>query len=201
MNTKEKILYSALTLFSTKGYSAVSVRQIAAEVGIKASSLYNHFESKQNILNELIKMNIDYIKNFLEKIQLEDMIISKEYTDIELFNNTFINKILKIIKFFLENSNVVKFRKLLTIEQFNDPKMSALYQKIFITDILEYIENFFNCLMNNNIIVKTDPYILALQFYSPIFLLLYNEDGTNKDDYANVEKHIYQFKNTYSMKG
>ncbi len=55
MNTKEKILSVALTLFSTKGYKAVSVRHIASDVGIKASSLYNHFENKQEILDELIK--------------------------------------------------------------------------------------------------------------------------------------------------
>lgn len=55
MTTKEKILNAALTLFSEKGYNAVSVRHIAAEVGIKASSLYNHFENKQDILHELVE--------------------------------------------------------------------------------------------------------------------------------------------------
>lgn len=201
MNTKEKILNSALNLFSTKGYSAVSVRNIAAEVGIRASSLYNHFESKQDILDELIKINIRYIKDFLEEMYRECKINNKKYTNPESFSNNFIDTNLRIIKFFLENSTVVKFRKLLTIEQFSNPELSALYQKIFISDILKYESDFFTCLMENNIIIKADPYILALQFYSPIFLLLYDENKRNKDDYLNVKKHIFHFRDTYSMKG
>lgn len=201
MNTKEKILNSALNLFSTKGYSAVSVRNIAAEVGIRASSLYNHFESKQDILDELIKVNIRYIKDFVEEMYMEYKINTKKYTNPESFSNNFIDSNLRIIKFLLENSTVVKFRKLLTIEQFSNPELSALYQKIFISDILKYESDFFTCLMENNIIIKADPYILALQFYSPIFLLLYDENKRNKDDYLNVKKHIFHFRDTYSMKG
>lgn len=201
MNTKEKILNAALTLFSEKGYNAVSVRHIAAEVGIKASSLYNHFESKQDILNELVEKNIKYIDDFLEKMKIEDFINSDKYNKMESFNNIFIDISLKIIKFFLENSNVIKFRKMLIIEQFSNSKLSALYHKIFITDILEYESRLFKCFMDKNILIKSDPYILALQFYSPIFLLLYNEDKINKKDYINVKKHIFQFKDTYTMKG
>lgn len=55
---------------------------------------------------------------------------------------------LKIIKFFLENATVVKFRKMLIIEQFSNPELSALYQKIFITDILEYESKLFKCFMD-----------------------------------------------------
>ena len=44
-DTRQKILAKALELFSVHGYDAVSVGQIAAAVGIKAPSLYNHFPS------------------------------------------------------------------------------------------------------------------------------------------------------------
>ena len=183
MTTKEQILNAALTLFSEKGYNAVSVRHIAAEVGIKASSLYNHFENKQDILHELVEKNIKYINDFIEKMDIENLFNSDKFTNIESFNSTFIDMSLKIIKFFLENATVVKFRKMLIIEQFSNPELSALYQKIFITDILEYESKLFKCFMDKNILIKTDPYILALQFYSPIFLLLYNEDKINKKLY------------------
>ena len=46
-DTRQKILAKALELFSVHGYDAVSVGQIAAAVGIKAPSLYNHFPSKR----------------------------------------------------------------------------------------------------------------------------------------------------------
>ena len=54
MNTKERIIEKSLTLFSKRGYNAVTVRDIASAVGIKASSLYNHFENKQNIFNTIV---------------------------------------------------------------------------------------------------------------------------------------------------
>ena len=41
-NTKETILFESLKLFADKGYDGVTVRDIAAEVGIKQSSLYKH---------------------------------------------------------------------------------------------------------------------------------------------------------------
>ena len=45
-DTRQMILTQALRLFSENGYDAVSVGEIAAAVGIKAPSLYNHFRSK-----------------------------------------------------------------------------------------------------------------------------------------------------------
>ena len=45
-DTKQKIIEKALELFSVHGYDAVSVGDIAKAVGIKAPSLYNHFQSK-----------------------------------------------------------------------------------------------------------------------------------------------------------
>ena len=129
------------------------------------------------------------------------MIESETCSNAESFENNFIDVSLKIIRFFLENINVIKFRKILTIEQFNRPELAALYRKIFISDILEYESNLFDYLMKKNILIKNDPYILALQFYSPIFLLLYNEEQINKEDYETIKKHILQFKDTYIMKG
>src|SRR5690554_7789726 len=54
MTTKELILHTALRLFSKRGYDGVSMRELAAEVGIKASSIYNHFSSKEDIFNSLL---------------------------------------------------------------------------------------------------------------------------------------------------
>ena len=52
-STKDRILDEALTLFSEKGYANVYVGEIAARVGIKAPSLYNHFKSKDEIIREM----------------------------------------------------------------------------------------------------------------------------------------------------
>ncbi len=54
ISRKEEIIKVAATLFKEKGYSAVSMRDIAAEMDIKAASLYNHINGKQEILAEII---------------------------------------------------------------------------------------------------------------------------------------------------
>ena len=52
-STKNKILLISIKLFSQYGYNEVSMREIAVAVGIKASSIYNHFDSKQSILEAI----------------------------------------------------------------------------------------------------------------------------------------------------
>jgi len=53
VHTKEKIFLAAVRLFSERGYDKVSMRCIAAEVGIRAPSIYNHFGSKEELLKSI----------------------------------------------------------------------------------------------------------------------------------------------------
>lgn len=51
---KEEIVGTAARLFTEKGFSAVTMRDIAKAMGIRAASLYNHISSKQEILSDII---------------------------------------------------------------------------------------------------------------------------------------------------
>ena len=53
MTRKEEIIYAKLELASEYGLKAVSLGQIAAKIGIKKPSLYNHFASKDEIVSEI----------------------------------------------------------------------------------------------------------------------------------------------------
>lgn len=52
-NKKQQILESAARLFRDKGYAATSMRDLAREVHLQASSLYNHIQSKEDLLREI----------------------------------------------------------------------------------------------------------------------------------------------------
>lgn len=54
LGTKGAILRAAVELFSTKGYAASSMRDIAAKVGIEAASVYNHVANKEELLRLII---------------------------------------------------------------------------------------------------------------------------------------------------
>lgn len=51
---KKQIVNTAAKLFKARGYSAVTMRDLAAAMDIKAASLYNHISGKQEILTHLI---------------------------------------------------------------------------------------------------------------------------------------------------
>ena len=53
IGTRQRIIDAAIFLFSERGYSKISVRDIAKVVGIKPASLYSHFASKEEILHSL----------------------------------------------------------------------------------------------------------------------------------------------------
>ena len=51
---REEIIKTATKLFKEKGFSAVTMRDLATAMGMKAASLYNHINSKQEILKAII---------------------------------------------------------------------------------------------------------------------------------------------------
>jgi AcrR family transcriptional regulator len=65
IKTKEKIINIAFKLFLENGYEATNIRDICDEVGIKSSTIYFHYKSKQDlfmyIYDETIRDYIEYI--------------------------------------------------------------------------------------------------------------------------------------------
>ena len=58
---RDTILRVAASLFSTKGYAESGLREIAEQAGIRASTVYHHFASKERIYEEIIRIAIDGI--------------------------------------------------------------------------------------------------------------------------------------------
>ena len=57
--TGPRVHRAALKLFARHGYAAVSMRQIAAEVGVQAGALYNYTSDKQSLLFDLMRGHMD----------------------------------------------------------------------------------------------------------------------------------------------
>ncbi|MDU2923168.1 TetR/AcrR family transcriptional regulator, partial [Bradyrhizobium sp.] len=64
--TMEAIRKAGLRLIFEHGYEAMSLRQLAAEVGIQPGSLYNHINTKQELLSDLIQ---DHINDLLRELE------------------------------------------------------------------------------------------------------------------------------------
>jgi AcrR family transcriptional regulator len=62
---KEQIIHAALDLIGKKGIQSLSIAGIAKQVGIVPSAIYSHFNGKEDILDEVLRL----IKNrFLENV-------------------------------------------------------------------------------------------------------------------------------------
>ena len=59
--TRERILLEAARLFRHHGYAATTLREVADASGIKAGSIYYHFESKDQILGEVLDKGIQVV--------------------------------------------------------------------------------------------------------------------------------------------
>ena len=68
--TGPKVRDAALRLIAQHGYAAVSMRQIAAEVGIQAGALYNYTPDKQTLLFDLMQGHMADLLAALEELEL-----------------------------------------------------------------------------------------------------------------------------------
>ncbi|MEO0036249.1 MAG: hypothetical protein RLZZ501_2272 [Pseudomonadota bacterium] len=65
--TQKAIQAAGLRLIHEHGYAAMSLRQLAAEVGLQVGSLYNHIRTKQDLLFELLRVHME---DLLEQLDL-----------------------------------------------------------------------------------------------------------------------------------
>lgn len=196
MNTKEAILLEALRLFSRSGYEAVSVRDIANQLGITQGALYKHYSSKQDIFDSIMKRMCE---NDFERAQMFE-VPEGSFTEMEeAYRNTLMEQINHFTEaqflYWTEDEFASGFRKMLTIEQYRNPEMTALYHQYLSSGIIGYVEDLFREMDENMGWKRDNPKQLALEFYAPIYMLMGIYDGTeNKEEVITlVREHIERF--------
>lgn len=162
--TKDRILNSALTLFSEKGFDGVGVDLIAEKAGIKGPSMYKHFRGKDDILNALIEKAENYYQeNFGSAVKPGKTPRSMD----ELIETS-----LRRIKFTLHDTMVKKVRRLLTMEQFRNSRIASLTTKYNIDSVQSLYREIFRQMMDNGTMKRGDPALLAMEFAAPVSLLI-----------------------------
>ncbi|GEM30508.1 hypothetical protein NN3_15150 [Nocardia neocaledoniensis NBRC 108232] len=67
----EQLVAAAAQLFSERGFAAVSIEDIGTSVGVRGPALYHHFESKSDLLDEIIERNNRWIQQYTERALAE----------------------------------------------------------------------------------------------------------------------------------
>ena len=201
MDTKHKILDEALTLFSEKGFANVFVNEIAERVGIKAPSLYKHYKSKQAIFDAIIdEMN----HRFEQQAQALTIDGTDPAADAEVYKNMDEDHLVKLgtdlFKYYLHDSYTRRFRKMLTIEQFQDKDLARVYSQQYYDMPLSYQGMLLGLLVSQGLLVTDNIPIMTLHFYAPIYMLLTvcdREPEREQEALKLMEEHIRQFDKLY----
>ena len=196
-NTKQEILDASLELFSVQGFEATSISQIVGAVGIRKASLYSHFESKQAILDALVK---DVLEKYTEHSIFARTKWEKNEDNLPMSADEAVKMIVGQIRFILHDPIISRARKMLVIEQFQNPELAKLQTKQNYTDVIRYFTGLIQCMIRKGILRDDDPEIMASQLCLPISVwinLCDREPEREAEVIALVDKHIRQFFRIY----
>ena len=204
MDTKQRIIDEALTLFSEKGYANVYVGDIAERVGIKAPSLYKHYKSKRAIFEAIIEeMN----NRFAEQAKSMAINGTDAAADSAIYQKMSEKHLLEIGRqfflYFLHDDYNRRFRKMLTIEQFADKELAGIYTKLYVDDPLTYQSMLLGMVASSGMLKTDNIEIMTLHFYAPIYYLLTICDrDPEREPWAleTLDAHIKQFNRLYGRK-
>ena len=195
-NTKQKILDAALDLFSTQGFEATSVSQIADEVGIRKASVYGHFASKQEILESLMK---EIMKEYEWHTIFSENGTANQNLSVESITEIIIGQ----IRYIIHEPNIVKGRKMLVVEQFRNPTLARVQTKQNYTNVMNFFVSIIKKLTEQGKLSDNDPEITAAQLCLPIsvWINLCDREPEREDEVIELTKrHIIQFFDMYSIK-
>ncbi len=138
--TKQTIFKAAAELFADRGFHAVSIQDIAKRVGIGKSAIYNHYPSKESILDALLDYYLKRMDLFYEKIQLS-------YNNLP--ENEDLRTLLKQLIFNYtpeETELMFHVTRIIHHEQFNFHKAADALMGTGYRKLVDEYESFFNAL-------------------------------------------------------
>ena len=183
-DTKEKILLAALRLFAREGYEAVSVSDIAGELGMTKGALYKHYKNKRDIFDSIVARMFQVDAERSRQYEVPEEQFDRSPSAYERVTLENIRRFtLAQFMFWTEDEFAACFRRLLTLEQFRSEEMSGLYQQYLAAGPLGYMTDLFAQALGKE---QQEASALAAEFYGPMFLFYAVYDGA--EDMAAVRR-------------
>lgn len=190
--TKEKILDAALVSFAENGYKGTNLRDLAAGLELSKSALYRHYAGKEDIWNAVLdRMEAYYVSRFGSPEKLPPVPRSCD----ELFTMT-----MRMLDFTMHDRRVILTRRLLLTEQFRDERARHFATLHFLTGTKDIYAGIFAEMMDNGILKKDDPDMLAFAYTTPITALIHycdREPEKESEILQQVEAFVKRFIKMY----
>lgn len=181
--TKDKIFDTALDLFSKKGYDSVSVRTIASEVGIKESSIYNHYSSKKDILMSIL----NYFEEYFKGDPLDDENIRKL---LEENPEEFYHQGSEMFKQQIFEEKILKIMKLIFVQMYQIDEVKEFFLREILGGSTDFWSDVFEILIQKNVIGSDcNPNKLAEMYFGFSMFKLW-EIFLKYDDFPKAEIEI-----------
>lgn len=198
---KEQIIVATLKLASQKGLGAVSMNMIAQSVGIKKPSLYNHFKSKEELLEEMYiflrqqakqKTNTEVqdVSLFLQNKTVCEFLQTMVANYIKMSSEENIQMFYKVV--YSERAFCSEAAKILTSES---EKMIAETKKLFVF------------LQGQKLLWFEDVDISAMNFALTVHAIMdyqadksFGQNGTPKWDTSLTDKFVAEFCKSHEYK-
>lgn len=181
--TKDKIFDTALDLFSKKGYDSVSVRTIASEVGIKESSIYNHYSSKKDILMSIL----NYFEEYFKGNPLDDENIRKL---LEENPEEFYHQGSEMFKQQIFEEKILKIMKLIFVQMYQIDEIKEFFLREVLGGSTDFWSDVFEILIQKNVIGSDcNPNKLAEMYFGFSMFKLW-EIFLKYDDFPKAEIEI-----------
>lgn len=162
---KGRIILASLKLFARSGYHAVSVRDIAKEVGIKDASIYSHFAGKDDLLDAIVNRFKVAFKASVPDVSEFDRIMNV------CDPRSFLVRGFTIFRERLEDPVMAWTYFVLIREKFDDDRAAQAWQRHKET-VIQYVAEAFSAMMRRGTIRECDPVRLARVYEYPVFILM-----------------------------
>lgn len=181
--TKDKIFDTTLDLFSKKGYDSVSVRTIASEVGIKESSIYNHYSSKKDILMSIL----NYFEEYFKGNPLDDESIRKL---LEENPEEFYHQGSEMFKQQIFEEKILKIMKMIFVQMYQIDEVKEFFLREILGGSTDFWSDVFEILIQKNVIGSDcNPNKLAEMYFGFSMFKLW-EIFLKYDDFPKAEIEI-----------
>ena len=158
-NTEQKILDAAVKVFSSDGYAGATTRKIAQEANVTEVTLFRKFQSKENLLKEVL------IKNRHSISTLNKLLNVNKNADIERDLCILGKEIAKDMQDEKKDSISYMFMFMLFEEGRRRPELAEILESVFKTNI-ERLSEYFELQMKNGKIRNINAQSAALTFVS-----------------------------------
>ena len=168
--TKERILNAAIELFAEKGYKEVTMREIANAVGIKASSLYKHYENKDRILQRIFAL----LSERMAQTNIPEDTL-REYVS-AVTPEKYLNDSFKLFKSVMWSPEIIRISKIMIKEQQRSRSAREFFVKELIEEPNRAMKHALDLMAENGTIDIADTGTVAEEYNAYIVYLCFEQN-------------------------